>query len=457
MTNFVKFSVFVLCFVCFVASAKSVVDRINEAETVLKTLATTISQRYSNKCTAVSECKDSYGAYGRVIPGNSADLDSRISFTSCGNCTPGRMVSNSYTGVLRSSAPSENFTQDELEDICWSSSLDSLLLDAYKQHNSEATDNWLSVEFTTPSGIEKQAPFIPETNSTATASLSGRLSSGDYGSVASGPKDVIFVIDYSASLSRNQYKKEIAFIRDMMHSTLSLGDYYAVIAMSNKAKLIVYDEISNETKKTSVKTMKAVTGQVDFEFPSKTCGKGKSGGTKLAPALEVALETFTNSYNKSYSSGCDAHIVVITDGKIQARPLYQANRLHNTFRLFENRTGRALHIHTYSLDKEAKDDELAKLSCQHDGITINAYDYKLNYTSFINAWNDFSAMQRAYVMADSPEAYNYVHWTSPTWDNKMKSLTVRASIPVYGKIHRAYSVCCHYSFISSCFYSFIFV
>lgn len=172
-----------------------------------------------------------------------------------------------------------------------------------------------------------------------------------YAEAASGPKDVILVLDTSGSMGRSGRMKKMQEAVGWVINTLSKYDRAAVVSFASTAKqypagerLMTMDVVGRAKMKNYVKTLNAV------------------GNTNMAAGLTRAFELMASSKAAGVSSGCQSVMLFLTDGENTGdrNPVEVAAELNNVD------TG--MRIFTYSFGEDSNGGDMKQIACEHGGV-----------------------------------------------------------------------------------------
>lgn len=179
-----------------------------------------------------------------------------------------------------------------------------------------------------------------------------------YATAASGPKDVVIVVDSSGSMSsgdRIEMAKEAA---TKVIDTLSSNDYVNVIDFASSAEAY--------SSRGLVKADAAVTGK-DSAMKSWVDNIRASGSTNFRDAFNTAFDLF-RSGDSERSSGCNKVILFLTDGKPD-------DWSEDDFRSVREASAELdVHLLTYALGSGADFDRVKRLACENKGIAQKVED-----------------------------------------------------------------------------------
>ena len=179
-----------------------------------------------------------------------------------------------------------------------------------------------------------------------------------YATAASGPKDVVIVVDSSGSMSsgdRIEMAKEAA---TKVIDTLSSNDYVNVIDFASSAKAY--------SSRGLVKADATVTGK-DSAMKTWVDNIRASGSTNFRDAFNTAFDLF-RAGDASRSSGCNKVILFLTDGKPD-------DWSEDDFRSVREASAELdVHLLTYALGSGADFDRVKRLACENKGIAQKVED-----------------------------------------------------------------------------------
>eukprot|EP00730_Choanoeca_flexa_P016356 TRINITY_DN7704_c0_g1_i1.p1 TRINITY_DN7704_c0_g1~~TRINITY_DN7704_c0_g1_i1.p1 ORF type:complete len:661 (+),score=122.10 TRINITY_DN7704_c0_g1_i1:35-2017(+) len=343
-------------------------------------------------------------------------LDSRCvqSFGGCRSNSEGRYVSFASSTIF-TSANNLN-EQDVLQDVDMTRGLDSAFLTNAETGGLDDSDlKWQYVG--TPSGMWRLFPGIPQEQC---YDYDPRLRPW-YVAATSGPKDVVLVIDKSASMSAASRmeltKQAVATVLD----TLTLSDHVAVIT---------FDAFVNQVCGGSVRcgSLSPATSAVINELKAKVNAISPSQTTNFEGAINKAYDILTDSVE--LTSNCHTAILFLTDGDPTAGVTNQAqledilDRRQTTFR---NRRNREAVWFTYSLGRLASEDIPKSFACRTNGIWSPIVDADANgLRSQMGHYYDYFSSLRA-------DGDTHITWVEPYLDASGAGLMTTASRALYDR------------------------
>lgn len=434
-------------------------ELIQAVETEFEKVANKIGESiYPQKCAIIDsgECKNScvYSGY-ESLPDNSTNStigDEFIDVQMCGTC-PGVNIANSTTlygisGATRAyntenTSSSSGSSLSELEpssnpydgpegaqtravdeDACWTHRTDTLLSELH----TKFSDKLMWVSYVAPSGVTRIYPGFFREEDTVYTSRSW------YSAALAGPKDVVFLLDQSDSVKRNKVWSKAKYLVDtMIDSTLSAADYVALYAVAGNPKRLGKNPPKN--------TLERATAATRYSLRSSFCKSGGGGGSRFSVALSRAISLLASSSNANYTSGCAAHIVLVSDADLNERTGKIIKDLSKAAKSFSKDIGRPLHIHVYGLGKYVDENMVRKITCQHNGVFVRIGKKEEVTLEHTRAWLNYVVAERTVAMSIPSLApkrslsWSPIEYLKPT--NRTGSII---SVPVYSSINKSYKV-----------------
>jgi len=305
-------------------------------------------------------------------------------------------------------------------------------MDFYLNH----TLDFFSVSFTTVDGVTREFPVYAQPPSSIYRLDESRgIASPTYQAATTGPKDVVLLVDVSGSMCFGEFMSQNRILVDrIIKSTLHLGDFAAVLAVSNTVTRLG-SQVSGDVDG----PLDPVTADSKFDLRAPLCNQDCGGGSLLEPAFRVATDILQNSSKAGLSSGCDAHIVFVTDGSFQQRPIVLAQEFHKQAETFENNTHRKLHLHTYSFSPYINMTFQREFTCRHSGVMVDmSKNAAMNLTSpkLDVAWTTFAAAQRTAARqgTQGSGAAREITWSDIMYDTTLAQEMATVSMPVYSSL-----------------------
>jgi len=325
--------------------------------------------------------------------------------------------------------------KEDAEGVCWSAGVASELSRTLQQSRA-ARWQWIGFAPGPPgSGVARVVP-----GSVGGAALASADGAAWAAAAATGPKDVVFLIDRSNSMHYNKHWEAAqGLLQKMLEGGVSLADFFAVVAVNDKTVRLGTPLQPDKDGDPVVESTLLERGTADavFRVRAALCEVETGSGSLLVQALRKAVAILVESHagNVTSTSGCDAHIVVITDGDLRERAQVVTSALQEAASRFAAAApGRRLHVHTYALGKLVRP-WLRSLSCRHDGIAVEIPDAAdgaaIEKAAF--AWLDFAATERVVSRAMVTSASlmpREATWTDERYLT-MDGTGAVVSVPVY--------------------------
>jgi hypothetical protein len=261
--------------------------------------------------------------------------------------------------------------QDVAETACYSRLVEAFMVDNFKEGEFQY--------FGANNGLFRQTPAL------------GRNDSGSYDprirpwyvAAASGPKDVVLVIDGTNSMARIdgalKVTREAAIA---VVETLNVDDFFTVIAFTNDVYVLlegnrtfIHKTGLNKTDLILLSATIANINNAKEAINNLTTG----GQTDMYTAFETAFDTIYNSLKNVSTSGGPIAILFMSDGQIsETADTHEEAEFESEqiLGLIENRTlefasrpvSRKVTIFTYSLGDDSDHDLMKNISCNTGGI-----------------------------------------------------------------------------------------
>lgn len=175
-----------------------------------------------------------------------------------------------------------------------------------------------------------------------------------YANAATGPRDVIYIIDKSGSmLDANRWNIAKAAVRASI-DTLTYVDYAAIVAFSS----------GGSGTAASGETMEAMTADGRSRLKAWLDSQAPNGGTNFEAGFETAFNVVANSRAQAKISGCHQMLMFFTDGEMTegANPSKLIRKVNgpdteNDFRIF-----------SYSVGANADHEVPKALACENKGV-----------------------------------------------------------------------------------------
>ena len=179
-----------------------------------------------------------------------------------------------------------------------------------------------------------------------------------YVSAASGPKDVVIVLDKSGSMSQQSRMEIMVRAAHRLLNTFTEADYIGMVAFSSGA-----DAALSETR------LLRATDENKARFAAWIDTLTPGGTTNFVDAFDRAFTLLRGSHGQGYlhSSGCTKAILFLSDGEPNPTPTAASIREQ------ADALG-GVKIFTYALGSGARTDVLKEMSCQNSGALWQVSD-----------------------------------------------------------------------------------
>ena len=269
-------------------------------ESALLTLVATHERVHSGRCTATCQC--SVSACGSVF--SAADgFACEQEGSTCPSCTGS--FRSSDTTALRFSPGSDLANPELRDDICATHSTLSTF-----QDNRDAYDVDAYQYLSHKTGTLRMFPAIPQDRENGKCSKYDPRIRPWYVTAASGPKDVILVLDVSGSMTSvhdvllrtsrlDAVKGAVAAVLD----TLTHNDYVSIVTFSDSATVL------------GTRAMVRATAEAIEYLKKKVNSVTAGGGTHFMKGLTAAFQTFEAAVANEATSHCSRTILFLSDGE----------------------------------------------------------------------------------------------------------------------------------------------
>jgi len=174
-----------------------------------------------------------------------------------------------------------------------------------------------------------------------------------YVSAVSGPKDVVIVLDRSASMQGDRWLKARQAAKDVL-GTLTRFDYTNVVLFSSTA--VSYDGFDTLLPATE-ENIRLMREWLDLE--------GALGGTNFRAGLQKAFNNIATGIGSGKTSGCNRAVLFLTDGE---------DRSGMELSEVEDMNDIGATIFTYSFGNEADKTRPKQIACRNKGIWYHVPD-----------------------------------------------------------------------------------
>ena len=239
-----------------------------------------------------------------------------------------------------------------------------------------------------------------------------------YVAATSGPKDVVIVIDSSGSmsaLSQGQSKMEqVIHATKAVLQTLTFSDYVAVVEFSSSActklRFGCGERRMVQATATNIQALTQALERVDA-----------TGSTCFDCGFSMAFDILSQSRKVERSSGCNAVIMFLTDGKDSDRA--NPPKVLKTIADGQKALGsRPATIFTYSMGAQSDSTSPKRIACDNNGIWRKIHDHE----------DPLTAMSQYFTfLAAGLRDHEDVRWTEPYMDSSGLGRMVTAAQPVH--------------------------
>jgi len=230
-----------------------------------------------------------------------------------------------------------------------------------------------------------------------------------YVAASSGPKDVILVLDTSGSMGSYNRLNIMKKAAKAVVKSLGVGDYFAVIAFNDDARVIGDESImiraTDENKQ-------KIVDQIDL-FDA-------INGTNYYNAYNLAFQTFKSSKLQDRTSGCHKALMFLSDGKMN-------DDKDDLFDLISREKTSDTVLFTYSFGDSNIGSVPGEIACSYNGIWAQISDYG-DLAKSMGAYYKYFA----YGLGDN-ENDQFVAWVEPYQFATGVGMGTTASAPVYDR------------------------
>jgi len=255
-----------------------------------------------------------------------------------------------------------------------------------------------------------------------------------YLSASNGPKNVIFILDVSGSMSQNGRLESMKKAAIEMIDSLSFADYIGVVTFSSKAQTLYNLKFLAPAQSRFRDKLKSLVSELKAE-----------GATNYEAALMQAFKVADTSYQANYDSGYQTAYVFLTDGEqTEGSPEYVS--------LVSTRTAknvkRAETFIVIGFGSGLQDDakiKLKSMACTGKGIYQQVADRTSNGDGDV-ARADFELVQALSLFSQyfttkntlkKRDSVTYSEIYELSWDGVTSGMEITtASVPVYDKSDR---------------------
>jgi len=226
------------------------------------------------------------------------------------------------------------------------------LVDSFKTNAEKHSDinwNFMGMQET---GLYRNYPLIYQcrTENQCSGCSDPRYRSW-YAEAASGPKDVMIVVDTSGSMKKNNRIEKLKAAVGWVLNTLSKYDRASIVSFSSSARAYPANKLMMKMDVVGRAKMKDYVQSLDA-----------LGDTNMGAGLTQAFDIIENSRKQGQTSKCQSVMLFLTDGDNTGDedPLTVAQRL--------NSGDTMTRIFSYSFGDDSNKGLMKRLACQNQGV-----------------------------------------------------------------------------------------
>ena len=387
------------------AEAQTLRETIAAKETALDRLALRASAAYSGRCATLSGCVS--GSTQCTIPACGSDFPSNRGFNCTSNYgTAPDVCGASCSGMVRSTTastvripPSTSFTNAEVQAFVCSSNVMTNEFITQHQNGNGPLKAWSYVAHS--SGSIRTYPGSPQGRSANSCdSYDARLRPW-YIAASSGPKDIVFVLDKSGSMSRDSGVNGRSRWSLMVEATATILD---TLTQNDFVSIVLFDSASFVLGGRT-RMIRADAAGINA-LKSELNAAGPGGGTDFTSGFTRAFPLFTSSVEET--SRCTRVMVFLTDGIAGDSESSQDAAIANgqaSLRAFGNQ--QEARIFTFSMSSGSDDTRPRRIACANGGVWAKIADGE----------NPLNKMTGYYNFLASGIDSTTVRWTTPYIDS----------------------------------------
>jgi len=233
-------------------------------------------------------------------------------------------------------------------------------------------------------------------------------------SAATGPKNIIFILDKSGSMRANNRMSLLKDATKVVLNSMTHADYVGAVSFDSVAESYL-----------GLTTLSKALGAFRSEISNWLDTLRDGGGTNFKTAYTKAFELVDSSKGKGYDAGCHTTYVFVTDGKADSPAELIKER---------QKTVKDEHHIIIALGDGTETSMLQELSCEINGIFSSVKD-NLPYTQTQIALQEaMVGFYRLYALQKTLSKVEGVVWSEPyTSIPDIWGPVASASVPVYDK------------------------
>ncbi len=408
MKNLVSsFSLVYLAVFCSVIISSKGEDLITKTEKFANNVATAVAAAYKDRCTAnCSSCVSFACSSRRRSSVNTCTRlygNTEVVTNGCTYQCNIRKVDHTFSNVL---TPSAEVMEQISDELCWAGVVD----EAFKENfRADLNDSLRWQYFASSKGWVKLYP----SHTLQTCHVLNPLIRPWYVAATSGPKNVIIILDISASTLNNNrlgIAKEAAMV---VIQTLTNADYATVVVFSDTGRQLL---VANQKDKFLIQ---ATYANIELLSSAVSNIQGDSeGATNFEAAFVTAFDILDAS--RSNASNCHTAILFLTDGFPNKGQTSQDD-IVNLIR--ERNSYHNATMFTYTLGSNSGASYTRAIACETGGIYTEILHTE-DLRKQLSLYYDYFASLRHSSSAE-------VAWVEPYEDAVGAGFLVTASKAVY--------------------------
>jgi hypothetical protein len=400
----------IVCEYSVLATIAQLNDIMATKELNVAALVNATQQIFAARCTNGNLCvanstvctQPACGSNFLQTPGLMCDMNFGSNKSLCGKRCSGLLRSLSSSTVQV--APGLTNNQEAATFVCSTASLTSLFSDLY--YNQGVT-GWQYVASNT--GVTRTYPAAAQSGASC-ASQDVRQQAW-YVSASTGPKDIVFVLDYSDSMNAGDAGPNgmsrltaLKITMNLLLTSLTPADRFNIVTFAQGATII------GPQNGLLAATPGNITAMNNIIQAKRT-----SGGTTFGPGFEAGFALFLA--DASSSTGCTRLLMFMTDGQPTDGSAYVGAVARGQASLGSN----PAIMFTYSMSRSADETLLRNLACQYSGFWAPVRDG----SAAVNPVQQYYNWIAQGILRPQPR------WTNPRNSTFGQGLIVTVSQPIF--------------------------
>ena len=397
---------FILVF-CYEVAYCQTNDLIVRTERLVNKLSNAVSAAYSARCNITCPVCVSSACSSRRPPKSSTctplygDTD-----VISGRCTYQcnlRKVDYNFSNILTSSSEE---TEQISEERCWTDAIDTMFKENFSADKTSGSLRWQY--FASSSGLIRLYPA----HTLQACHVLNPLVRPWYVAATSGPKNVIIILDVSASMLNNNRLDIAKDAAKVVIETLTNVDYAGIVVFSDSGRqLLVANQRENSLLRTTYANIELLSGAV-----SNITGDPE-GATNFEAAFLTAFDILDANIS---SSNCHTAILFLTDGFPNKG---QTSQNDIVSLIQERNTHHNAIMFTYTLGSYSGASYTRAIACETGGIYTQINSNKELRKQLSLYYDYFTSLRHSTA--------TQVAWVEPYEDAVGAGLLVTASKAVY--------------------------